>query len=381
MGPGDAGECAGLRPLDADRAEAGPCPLAPAVGRRGRPARAASCGGAECGDRAGRAGSKPSRKLTGAIDLGEENLPFYDRPAEGLIVTTEQSWSAQGVTLGRLLHSLALAPGESTRVAVVDWQRTTRATGTEAAGENEAMSATSDQNRSISEVANSIAREEQYGDSVGFQSSQSSSSGGSIGVAFFGLGAGGNWSKSSSTGTATSVSRSTGVKSGRDRASRAQNLDTAGMGACQAKFTPLVAMPDPNGLQAVQAMTTANLFRDMSGLATMGQVLTKGIEAAATNDKAAGERAQEALKTATEHLQKMTRIAVGAASKAVPAVTGGGGNVSAFGGMLNQGGKADPPKPAPASASGSSPASGTCPSTCAHPVTGPVADFTVDPAG
>ncbi|WP_405885903.1 hypothetical protein OG739_02155 [Streptomyces longwoodensis] len=128
-------------------------------------------------------------------------------------------------------------------------------------------------------------------------------------------------------------------------------------------------------------MTTANLFRDMSGLATMGQVLTKGIEAAATNDKAAGERAQEALKTATEHLQKMTRIAVGAASKAVPAVTGGGGNVSAFGGMLNQGGKADPPKPAPASASGSSPASGTCPSTCAHPVTGPVANSTVDPAG
>ncbi|WP_405885905.1 hypothetical protein OG739_02160 [Streptomyces longwoodensis] len=163
------------------------------------------------------------------------------------------------------------------------------------------MSATSDQNRSISEVANSIAREEQYADSVGFQSSQSSSSGGSIGVAFFGLGAGGNWSKSSSTGIATSVSRSTGVRSvvaeatqrisartqqlaaavaeavlGRansaekidltrfwnwkdspiqitpadiaplSTASRAQNLDTtaAGMGASQAKFTPLVAMPD-----------------------------------------------------------------------------------------------------------------------------------------
>ncbi|MFJ6524779.1 hypothetical protein ACIQMZ_05855 [Streptomyces longwoodensis] len=132
-------------------------------------------------------------------------------------------------------------------------------------------------------------------------------------------------------------------------ASRAQNLDTtaAGMGAPQAKFTPLVAMPDPNGLQAVRAMTTANLFRDMSGLATMGRVLTKGIEAAATNDKAAGERAQEALKTATEHLQKMARIAVGAASRAVPAVTGGGGHLSALGGMLNQGGKTDPPSPPP----------------------------------
>ncbi|MEW2275613.1 hypothetical protein [Streptomyces griseofuscus] len=157
-------------------------------------------------------GAKPARALTGAIDLGEENLPFYDRPAEGMIVTTEQSWSAQGVTLGRLLHSLALAPGESTRVAVVDWQRTTRATGTETASEAEALSGTTEQNRSISEVANAIAREEQYGDSQGFQVSQSSSSGGSVGVALFGIGGGGNWSKSSNVGIATSVSRSTGVK-------------------------------------------------------------------------------------------------------------------------------------------------------------------------
>ncbi|MEU8542244.1 hypothetical protein AB0C52_20020 [Streptomyces sp. NPDC048717] len=158
-------------------------------------------------------GAAPARDLTGAIDLGEENLPFYDRPAEGMIVTTEQSWSAQGVTLGRLLHSLALAPGESTKVAVVDWQRTTRATGAETAGENEALSSSTDQNRSISEVANSIAREEQHGNSVGLQSSQSSSSGGSVGVALFGIGGGGNWSKSSNSGIATSVSRSTGVKS------------------------------------------------------------------------------------------------------------------------------------------------------------------------
>ncbi|MFJ6617678.1 hypothetical protein ACIQOW_08935 [Kitasatospora sp. NPDC091335] len=100
-------------------------------------------------------------------------------------------------------------------------------------------------------------------------------------------------------------------------ASRAQNPDTtaAGMGVSQAKFTPLVAMPDPVGLQTAQAIATANLFRDMSGLNSMSQVLTKGIEAAAGNDKAAGERAQEALKTATEHQQKMTQLALDAAAK------------------------------------------------------------------
>ncbi|MFI6151801.1 hypothetical protein ACIBCA_03785 [Kitasatospora sp. NPDC051170] len=70
--------------------------------------------------------------------------------------------------------------------------------------------------------------------------------------------------------------------------SRAEDLDTtvAALAASQAKFTPLVTMPDPVGLQSVQAITTANLFRDMSGLSTMSQVLAKGIEAAANSDKA-----------------------------------------------------------------------------------------------
>ncbi|MFG2919556.1 hypothetical protein ACGF0D_42655 [Kitasatospora sp. NPDC048298] len=128
-------------------------------------------------------------------------------------------------------------------------------------------------------------------------------------------------------------------------ASRAQNLDTtaAGMGASQAKFTPVVAMPDPVGLQTAQAIATANLFRDMSGLNSMSQVLAKGIEAAASNDKDAGDRAQAAFKTATEHMEKMTQIAADAAAKVLPAVAGlpgGGGNLSALGGMLNQGAKA-----------------------------------------
>jgi hypothetical protein len=140
---------------------------------------------------------------------------------------------------------------------------------------------------------------------------------------------------------------------------RAQNLDTtaAGLGASHAVFTPLAAMPDPVGMQTVQAIATANLFRDMSGLGTMSQVLTKGIESAAGNDKAAGERAQEALKTATEHLQKMAQIAVDAAGKAAPLVTGGAGgagNLSALGGMLNQSGKAGSDTKPEASSNGGS---------------------------
>ncbi|MFI6116423.1 hypothetical protein ACIBEC_38145, partial [Kitasatospora sp. NPDC051164] len=125
-------------------------------------------------------------------------------------------------------------------------------------------------------------------------------------------------------------------------ASRAQNLDTkvVPLGASEARFTPMVAMPDPAALQTAQAIATANLFRDMSGINTVTQVLTKGIEAAASNDKAAGERGQEALKTATEHMQKMAQMTLDAAAKGAASVaTGGASNLSALGGMMNQGGK------------------------------------------
>lgn len=121
---------------------------------------------------------------------------------------------------------------------------------------------------------------------------------------------------------------------------RAQNLDlsVAGLGTTAASFTPLVAMPDPTGLQAAQAITTANLFRDMSGLNTMGQVLTKGIEAAAAGDKAAGERAQDAMKTATQHLEKMAELVIQATKKATPA--GAAANPTVTGGEINQAVKA-----------------------------------------
>ncbi|MFJ8746594.1 hypothetical protein ACIRL2_45560 [Embleya sp. NPDC127516] len=199
-------------------------------------------------------GAKPARKLTGAIDLGEENLPFYDRPAEGMIVTTEQSWSAQGVTLGRLLHSLALAPGESTKVAVVDWQRTTKATGTEAASEAENLSGTTDQNRSISEVANAIAREEQFGTSQASHSSKSSSSGGSVGVSIFGIGGGGNWGESSNSGFATAVSRSTGVKSVAEEATQRISARTQQL-ATSARSRNMTVVRETTQLEKEQVLT------------------------------------------------------------------------------------------------------------------------------
>jgi hypothetical protein len=87
----------------------------------------------------------------------------FKRIAFGALLTFNQSWYTQGVTLGQLLHSTSLAPGESTRVAVVDWSRKSRAGQTEVTNEIDDLSNDMEQNRSISEVTHAVANEAQGG--------------------------------------------------------------------------------------------------------------------------------------------------------------------------------------------------------------------------
>jgi TusE/DsrC/DsvC family sulfur relay protein len=63
------------------------------------------------------------------------------------------------VTLGQLLHSTSLAPGESTRVAVIDWTRASRAGETEQITEVDDLTNDQSHNRSISEVTKAVATE------------------------------------------------------------------------------------------------------------------------------------------------------------------------------------------------------------------------------
>src|SRR5262249_6021135 len=87
----------------------------------------------------------------------------YKTVAFGALLTFNQSWYSQGVTLGNLLHSVALAPGESTRIAVVDWSRRTLASGDENITEAEQLTNVSTHNRAVSEVQDAVAQEVQSG--------------------------------------------------------------------------------------------------------------------------------------------------------------------------------------------------------------------------
>lgn len=158
---------------------------------------------------------------TGALAFGT--------PAVGALATYSQSWFAQAVTLGHMLHSLALAPGEATRLAVIDWSRRTTATATESIDERERLDNSTSHARAISEVQNAVADEMQSGGSIatGWSKSTSSGSGfaaslgggiaGTIGSAAGALGFGGGGSSSSqeseTESRATSTSWSVGSRS------------------------------------------------------------------------------------------------------------------------------------------------------------------------
>ncbi len=100
----------------------------------------------------------------GGIDVADiVSATLVAQPALGAVLTYRQSWFPQGLALGHLLHSLALAPGESTRIAMVDWTRRVRASTDEVTAQIEALSASMERMRAISEVTSAVAHEAQSG--------------------------------------------------------------------------------------------------------------------------------------------------------------------------------------------------------------------------
>jgi hypothetical protein len=127
----------------------------------------------------GMVASGDQQPLTGTISLqpAVDDPAGFGRPAVGALVTLSQSWYAKGITLGHMLHSLALAPGEATRIAVVDWSRRTRATVSETIEEAESLDSATEHSRAISEVQNAVANEMQSGGSMSSGWAKSTSKG------------------------------------------------------------------------------------------------------------------------------------------------------------------------------------------------------------
>jgi hypothetical protein len=136
----------------------------------------------------------------------------FSAPAVGARLTFEQSWYAHGVTLGNLLHSVALAPGESTRIAVVDWSRQTSASASESIAEGETLVNDTTHNRAVSEVQEAVANEIQTGFSHTNSTSTTVSGGGGFGLSIGPLTVGGSGGAGHTSTSADSFSTSTGSR-------------------------------------------------------------------------------------------------------------------------------------------------------------------------
>ncbi len=129
-------------------------------------------------------------------------------PAEGVMLTHEQAWRMKGVTLGRLLHSTTLAPGEVTQIAVTGWQRKSRGQSSEDVAEQERQTQAAGQERSVHDITSGVANETTMGKSATTSSAAQSDfgAGGSIGIV------GGSGGMSVNSAVASSVSANLGAR-------------------------------------------------------------------------------------------------------------------------------------------------------------------------
>ena len=99
-----------------------------------------------------------------------------DVPAEGVLLYQQQGWYARGLALGNLLHSVALAPGEVTQIAVTNWNHTTSSSSTDLVSQQDSTAEADQQNRTVTEVQDSALQEHNSGQSSADSSSTSSAS-------------------------------------------------------------------------------------------------------------------------------------------------------------------------------------------------------------
>src|SRR5205823_5393263 len=90
----------------------------------------------------------------------------YGVPAVGGVLTYTQSWFTKGLSLGHLIHGVALGPGETTRIAVIDWARQVSTAAVESIEELELLVEELSRSRSIGEITSAVARETQKGRSA-----------------------------------------------------------------------------------------------------------------------------------------------------------------------------------------------------------------------
>jgi hypothetical protein len=121
-------------------------------------------------------------------DLRPDDLQDHAEISLGLVQSYRLAWYALGHSLGEVLHSTALAPGESVNLAVIDWTRSEATTRTEDTTVSESLLSEQNRDRQITETLSAALDEYQHGSN--FQGGIAGSAGGSAGTGAYGGAAG-----------------------------------------------------------------------------------------------------------------------------------------------------------------------------------------------
>lgn len=199
-------------------------------------------------------GSGEGETLSGSVDPFAPEPAGNQAPTSGVLLTFEQGWYQEGLALGELRKSLSLAPGEVTKLAVVDWRRQSRATDTSTRTDVDVAVAASNEGTNIESVQRGVSQHTERGTATSFGMANHAEAGGSIGGLFASASASGSHSShmgmsaTASTGSrsvaseaAKSVQRATEQVAQSTRSSRATQVVEVNESESQSTSTRVVA--------------------------------------------------------------------------------------------------------------------------------------------
>jgi hypothetical protein len=135
-----------------------------------------------------------AEELSGRLDvLGRAAMDAVGAsghgPAVGVLLTFEQGWKQVGLALGELRKSLSLAPGEVTRLAMVDWRRQTTSSEAATRTQTEIVQEQLDDSATLQLVQDSVATEQRVGISMTSGAAEHSESAGNVSFLLWGASA------------------------------------------------------------------------------------------------------------------------------------------------------------------------------------------------
>ncbi|KTC82986.1 papain-like cysteine protease family protein [Legionella brunensis] len=171
-------------------------------------------------------------KALGRVILNNENAVDWDLEptlyqavsvAHGHLLHFKSEWIADGYSLGDLLYSLPLAPGQKKQIVVFDWERRESASNVQSLEYEESLYNSLSRDRDIFEISKGVIEENISGKSSATTASASAGIGGVVGGLLFGVSGGVGHSGSTASQKSLRQTSASDLQKIRDRIMQSAN--------------------------------------------------------------------------------------------------------------------------------------------------------------